>query len=144
MLLDCLRMIFELASDVDRGEAERDGLLHLIDEVVKPSNTSNDMSRYVRRCLASMADIKIWLHKLAEIMNTGSVTGQQPDVVESIEYQRVSLVKQHELLGIIVFYLVKQNYTVLSDFELVLETLKKVDKFDSLLREQDFPSLETC
>jgi nuclear pore complex protein Nup205 len=82
-----------------------------------------------------MSDIKTWLQKLAEMSNTGSVTGQQSEVLETIEYQRVSLVKQHELVGIIVFYLVKQNYTVLADFELVLETLKKVDKFDSLLCE---------
>ena len=137
-LLDCIRLVFELAADVDREENERDGLLHLVDQVVKPENASNasDSLRFVRRCLTSMGDIKSWLHKLAEISNTGSVTGQQSDVMETIEYQRVSLVKQHELLGVIVFYLVKQNYTVLADFELVLETLKKVDKFDSLLCEQ--------
>lgn len=138
VLLDCLRLICELAADVDREELERDGLLHLLDQIVKPQGAptvSNDSSRYVRRCLTSMGDIKNWLHKLAEIANTGSVTGQQSDVIETMEYQRVSLVKQHELLGVIVLYLVKQNYTVLADFELVLDTLKKVDKFDSLLRE---------
>lgn len=137
-LLDCIRLIFDLAADVNREENERDGLLHLADQVVKPPNSptaSNDTLRYIRRCLTSMGDIKIWLQKLAEISNTGSVTGQQSEVLETIEYQRVSLVKQHELVGIIVFYLVKQNHTILADFELVLETLKKVDKFDSLLCE---------
>lgn len=135
-LLDCIRIIFELAADVDREENQRDGLLQLADQVVRPENASGasvDTSRYVRRCLTGMGDIKSWLHKLAEISNTGSVTGQQSDILETIEYQRVSLVKQHELLGVIVFYLVKQNYTVVADFELVLDTLKKVDKFDSLL-----------
>jgi nuclear pore complex protein Nup205 len=43
-------------------------------------------------------------------------------------------------LGIIVFYLVKQNYTVVADFEFVLGTLKTVDKFDNLLCKQT-PSL---
>lgn len=139
VLLDCLRLTFELASDVDRVETERDGLLHLIAQVVKPQDPTKDLLRYVRRCLASMSDIKTWLHKLAEIVNTGTVTGQHSDVLETIEYQRVSLVKQHELLGVVVFYLVKQGHTVVADFELVLDTLKKVDRFDSLLREQTIP-----
>jgi nuclear pore complex protein Nup205 len=141
-LLDCIRLIFELAADVNREENERDGLLHLADQVVKPQNPSDASSRFVRRCLTSMGDIKSWLHKLAEISSTGSVIGQQSDVAETIEYQRVSLVKQHELLGVIVFYLVKQNYTTVADFEFVVDTLKKVDKFDSLLCEQS--SLILC
>lgn len=138
-VLDCMRLVLELAADVDREENQRDELLHLVDEIVKPERTSgvaNDTSRFVRRCLTGMSDIKSWLQKLAEISNAGSMTGQHSDILETIEYQRVSLVKQHELLSIIIFYLVKQNYAVLGDFELVLETLKKVDKFDHLLCEQ--------
>jgi nuclear pore complex protein Nup205 len=145
-VLDCIRLVLELAADVDREQNQRDGLLHLVDQTVKPENAPNncnDSQRFIRRCLAGMGDIKSGLHKLAEISNTGSITGQHSDILETIEYQRVSLVKQHELLGIIVFYLVKQNYTVVADFELVLGTLKTVDKFDNLLCKQT-PSFKIC
>lgn len=136
VLLDCIRLMFELAGDVNRDEIQRDGLLQFIDLVVQPPSvpkTPNESSGYLRKCLSSMVDIKSIHQTLVDKPNIASVTGGH--VLETTEYQRVSLVKQHELLGVIVFYLVKRNYTVTADFEAVLETLKKLNKFDAFLGE---------
>ena len=82
-----------------------------------------------------MGDVKSWLQRLAEKLSSASVLGQlqQVEVLETIEYQRVSLVKQHESLGVILLYLVKEGHSVVTDFEQVLEHLRKADKYDSLL-----------
>lgn len=137
-LLDCLRLTLQVSSDVNQDPELRECLLGLIIQVVQPQDNSKDETKYVRRCLASMSgDIKQWLQKLVEKQNSISVLGQgqQAEVEVAIEYQRVSLVKQHESLSIIVLYLVKQDHSSVADLDEVLATLRKADKFDHLLRE---------
>lgn len=119
----------------------------VVGEIIRPQTGS---ATFIRRCFTSMEDIKKWLKSLAERLSGASVIapGQQQDTLEMIEYQRVSLVKQHESLGVIAFYLGKhkndgtgqeQDKTAgLADFELVLNTLRKADKYDNLLREFPF------
>lgn len=82
-----------------------------------------------------MGDIRQWLQKISDKVSSASVLGQpsQPEFLEIMEYQRHSLVKQHELLGVIVLYLVKADHSVVGDFELLLGILKKADKYDNLL-----------
>lgn len=134
-LLDCLRLILLLSDDVDREGQLLEGLKEFIGDIVQPNNASNDL-RYVRRCLTSMIDIKSWLQKLVDKLNSASVIGkgQQEEVEEATEYQRISLVGQHESLSIIVLYLIKMDYSNVSDFELILENLRMADKYDHVLR----------
>ena len=82
-----------------------------------------------------MGGIKGWLQNLADKVNSTSVLGQghRVELLETIEYQRVSLVQQHESLGVIVLYLVKANYSIVADFEQLLDIVKKADKYDNLL-----------
>jgi nuclear pore complex protein Nup205 len=133
--LDCLRLILQQASDVRGDEPEqeaiREDMRSLVTQITQPQNGV----RYASKCLSAMEGIKAWLRSLAEKVNSASVLGQAPqsETVEAIEYQRVSLIKQHECLGIILLYLVKDNASNVEDFELVLESMKKADKYDSIL-----------
>ena len=136
-LLDCLGLILQLSADVNLEETIRADLQQVVSNLVQPGESLKGSTNYVQKCLSSMGNIKLWLQNLADKSSSASVLGQgkQPLLLETIEYQRVSLVKQHESLGIIVLYLVKENHSVMADFELVLATLKRLDKYDNLLRE---------
>ncbi|CAG8973182.1 hypothetical protein HYALB_00008774 [Hymenoscyphus albidus] len=132
-LLDCLRLLLQNAGDVDQDEQLRAGLQDYVDRLVAPPLGSNTR-QYAGKCLSRMADIRSWLQGLADRLNTASVVKQgSPEFLKMVEFQQSSLVIQHELLGVILVYLIKQNYSVLVDFELLLATLKKVDKYDDLL-----------
>lgn len=136
-LLDCLLLILQQSADINQEDELRADLQGIVDRIVRSEDGS---PRYTQRCLLSMGDIKVWLQRLADKMNSASVLGQgqQVEVSQAIEYQRVSLVKQNESLGVILLYLVKEGYSVLADFEALLETLRRADKYDNLLCEPLF------
>ena len=131
-VLDCLRLLLQMVVDVNQEDELRADLKAVVNQAV-----GDNSLRYTQRCLQSMGDIKMWLQRLADKLNSASVLGQlqQVDVLETIEYQRVNLLRQHESLAVILLYLVKEGHSVVADFELVLETLRKSDKYDNLLRE---------
>jgi nuclear pore complex protein Nup205 len=134
-VLECVRLILQVSADVDLDEDLQRGLQGMVMHIVQPQDPMNKATKYVRRCLAAMAEIKALLQKLTDKLNSASVLGQGPVVEfeDVLEFQRISLVKQHESLGVIFLYLVKQNYSDVGDFEAVLETVKKADKFDNIL-----------
>ena len=134
-LLDCLRLMLQLADDIDSSNEVMEAFREVVAEVVQAQGPANDSTKYVARCLTSMLDIKTWLQKLMDNLNGASVRGNErkPELEEVTEYQRVSLVGQHETLSIIVLYLTKMDYSSLSNFELVLERLRVADKYDHLL-----------
>jgi nuclear pore complex protein Nup205 len=142
VLLDCLRLTLRLSADVDREGHIRASLQALIAQVVQSQNAP---SRYIQRCLSSMGDIKSRLQDLVEKLNSASILGQsqQAELLQTIEFERGSLVKQHESLGIVLLYLVKENYSVLADFEWTIDHLRKADKYDNLLCEQTPFKLQT-
>lgn len=132
-LLDCLRSILQLVVDVAVDGEIQEGLRKLLnDQVLQSSSTAPG---FVGKCLAAMTEIRAWIQRLAEKANTAAVTGQssKSEVAERLEYERISLIKQHETLGLIVFYLVKENRSDDVDFDSVLGTLQKSDRYDSLL-----------
>lgn len=120
-----------MRGDEPEREAIREDMRGLVAQITQPQNGV----RYASKCLATMDGIKAWLRSLAEKVNGASVLGQAPqsETLEAIEYQRVSLIKQHECLGVILLYLVKDNASNVEDFEFVLESLKKTDKYDNIL-----------
>ncbi|KAH6723827.1 nucleoporin Nup186/Nup192/Nup205 [Leptodontidium sp. MPI-SDFR-AT-0119] len=138
-VLDCLLLILQQSADEDQDEALREDMQAIVARIVQPENGS---ARYTQRCLSSMDDIKSGLQGLADSLSRASLLGQaqQVEAVETIEYQRVSLIKQHESIGVIVLYLVKENHSVEADLDRVLGTLKKADKYDTLLLHY-FPAL---
>lgn len=136
-LLESLRLIFYLSDDEGQAEGVRDWLYEFITAVIQPHGTSTYSKNFVQRCLVTMVDIKSWLQQVSAKLSTLSMPalGQQTEEVEVTAYQRVSLVKQHELLGIIVLHLVKQNRSSAADFELLLDTIRRFDRYDNILGE---------
>ena len=135
-LLDCMRLILQLADDI---EGSQEGVVEwfrgVVAEVVQAQDPSDDSTKYVARCLTSMLDIKTWLQSLMDKLSGASVIGKerQSELEEVIEYQRISLVAQHETLSIIVVHLTKMDYSSVSNFELVLERLRTTDRYDHFL-----------
>lgn len=134
-LLECLRLIFQ-----ESFEVERDALQIVMQEVLAfildtKSGALRNSFRFTKRCIDSMVDIEKWLSLLGEQIQKASIVGQveDPDVSEAIEFQRFSLDGQHESLGAILFYLFKGPYTSPDELIHLLNHLKKLDRFDSLL-----------
>ncbi|KAM3083833.1 hypothetical protein ACMFMG_002057 [Clarireedia jacksonii] len=145
-LLDCLRLILQFQGDVDENLAQdvKDFLGQIIKDLIRLQNSANGQN-FIQKCLSAMGDIKKWLQKISDKISSASVLGQtsQPEQLEIMEYQRSSLVKQHEILGTIIFHLVKANHVVQGDFDVLLGALKKADKYDNLLVHY-FAALGAC
>jgi nuclear pore complex protein Nup205 len=107
----------------------------VVSEILQLDASHDNAKQYVNKCLDSMKDIKAWLQDLADKLNSASILGQGavPEFAESIEFQRASLIQQHESLGAIVHYLVKGKYSAAENFDRILLVLKQADKYDNLL-----------
>lgn len=134
-LLDCFRLVLQQSLDLSSEESIRDILQDLVSRIVQPREGGRNRPMFVQKCLRHMGDIKGQLLNLADKLNGASVLAQtqRSGLLETNEYQRVSLVQQHESLGTIVHYLVKSNYSLTEDFEQLLDILRQADKYDNLL-----------
>ena len=134
-VLDCISLVLQLSADVNQDDQLRAGLQGIVNSIVEAGETQ---LRYTQRCLSSMSEIKAWLQRLAEKLSGASVLGQlqQAELLVIVEYQRNSLVKQHESLAVILLYLIKESHSLVTDFDQVLEIMRKADKYDNLLGEE--------
>lgn len=134
-LLDSFRLVLQVSIDINMIEAIRDVLQAVIGRVLDSQDNNRNGPGFVRKCLQNMEDMKSMLQNLTDRLNGASVLGQaqRPEFLETIEYQRVSLVQQHESLGVIMHYLIKANFATPHDFEQLLEILKRADKYDNIL-----------
>jgi nuclear pore complex protein Nup205 len=136
--LECLRLIFRESQGIEHELTHatqaitRETLAHVLE--IKDSNLHN-ASLFARKALTSMADIEKWLSLLGDQVQKASVVGQEDDrdIMEAIEYQRVSLQQQHESLGAILYYMFKGTYTSSEDFRVLVSQLKNLNRFDGLL-----------
>ncbi|OAX85515.1 hypothetical protein ACJ72_00104 [Emergomyces africanus] len=133
-LLECLRLVL-----FESFEVEREGTQAIMqDFVAKILEIQNgplrNASLFARKCMDSMTDIEKWLVRLGEFAQKASIVGQaQESDIEIIEYQRSSLGKEHESLGAILCYLFKGTFTSSEDLRILLDRLRKLDKFDMIL-----------
>ena len=96
--------------------------------------------KIIPKCLASMQDIKAWLQRITEKATATSLMYQTqpaipPELQEAIEYSRVSLVQQHELLAVILCSAIEKHQASAKDFEDFLSMLRRIDKYDHSLGE---------
>lgn len=133
--LECLRLIFRESREIEHEGTHavmQETLAYVLE--IKDSPFSN-ASLFARKALSSMASIEKWLSLLGDQVQKASVVGQENDrdIMEAIEFQRVSLQQQHESLGAILFYMFKGTYTSCEDFRALVGQLRTLDRFDGLL-----------
>ena len=133
--LDSFRLVLYASVDLNTPEPIRDALQEVVSRVLQPQEYSGDGRSFVQNAFEKMGEMKSMLQGLTDRLNGASVLGQVQTVGihETIEYQRASLVQQHESLGTIVHFLVKANHATPKDFEQILDVLKRADKYDNLL-----------
>lgn len=132
-LLDCLRIALQIHADPDQELLDGDGLQVLVERIAQPESVRKNAT-FTARCLSSMLEIRTWLRRLYDKIDSLPVTGQTENTEEAerLEYERASLIKQHESLATILFYLAKSKPSK-EDFTTVLNTLKSMDKLDHTL-----------
>lgn len=134
-LLDCMRLCIQIA------EADDDELSHLqpgfgayVTENIYCAG-STEATRIVPRCMEAMQGVKGWLQKLADRTSAASVFHgtDRPPIDEVLEYSRVSLLQQHEILSLITASAIDKRHANAEDFKGLLRTLEKADRYDQLL-----------
>jgi len=135
-LLECLRLVLRQSMDVDGDENIRLSCCEMMALVLNTKDGhARNGSLYMQKCLSAMAEVERWLLNLAEKIQSASILeqAQASDLAEITVFQRMSLRQQHESLGAIVCHLIRANHTNIEDFHILLDTLKKMDKYDIIL-----------
>lgn len=136
--LDILRVLFEIYSleNEDEESTALDGIKAYVEARMLQASATGQ-KRNVTRYMASMAEIKAWLQKLGDKLAAAQALGQSKDFMseemETVEFSRISLIQQHELLGVILCRAVTKRDTQSADFLEFVNILKRADKYDCLL-----------
>ncbi|CAN8096727.1 unnamed protein product [Discula destructiva] len=134
-LLDCMRLCIQIA------ESDDDELSHLqpvfgayVTEYIYGAGTVGG-TRIVPRCMEAMQAVKGGLQKLADRVTAASVFHgtDRPPIDEVLEYSRISLLQQHEILALIAASAIDKRHAKAEDFKELLKTLEKTDRYDQLL-----------
>ncbi|KOS19770.1 Nucleoporin NUP192 [Escovopsis weberi] len=137
--LDALRLLLELDSKDDDSEEGSSALerIKLYVETRILRRGTDRSKRLPPRCIAAMAASKTWLQRLGEKISAAQTLGNgSQDLSEEygvIEFARVSLIQQHESLGVILCRSIEKRQADVADFLEFLTVLKKADKYDTLL-----------
>jgi len=151
-LLDCMRLLVEVAADEDIEENLRDNLGAIVEERVfrvplPGSPTVGRGDRIVVKCMIAMQAIRTTLQTLGErtqarsMLAQGGLAARLSEAQEVYEFSRVSLVEQHELLAIILCAAIDKRHSEVAEFREFVAWLKKADKYDHMLGERSFPSM---
>ncbi|KXH35783.1 hypothetical protein CSIM01_00497 [Colletotrichum simmondsii] len=148
--LDSIRLMFEIdALDDDEVDPEiLNGVQMYLSATVfqsLPGETASSQKRLIPKCMSAMQDVRTWLQKIADKLTAAAVLingrgGQVPEEMETIEFSRVSLYQQHELLSMILCRAIEKRDAEVGDFKAFLQLLSNVDKYDILLAHL-FPAL---
>ncbi|KAI0148496.1 nucleoporin Nup186/Nup192/Nup205 [Xylariaceae sp. FL1272] len=141
-LLSCMLLLLEFAKEED--EFQDDGVegdfgrvSQYVNLNILRGNTSGALNsatrhKFVPACMAAMADIRAWLQRISEHVNSAAVLGRAPDPAaqETIEFSRMSLMQQHELLAIILCYAIDNHMANESDFINFLQVFRNASRYD--------------
>ncbi|CAM1502942.1 Fc.00g077180.m01.CDS01 [Cosmosporella sp. VM-42] len=136
-VLDTVRLLLELCGLP--GELEEFEGLERITIYVEQClfQATGPKKPIIANCMATMKEIKSWLQKLGDKISAAQTLGhtgpgRMSEEMETVEFSRVSLIQQHELLGVILCRSIERQATD-KDFEDFLSTLKSADRYDALL-----------
>ncbi|KAH8674111.1 nucleoporin Nup186/Nup192/Nup205 [Xylariales sp. PMI_506] len=131
-LLDCIRVLLELSRIDEVPEEVEDWLGSYVSELILGDVPSAKIAKLVPRCMSAMSDIRAWLQRIMDQVASATVLGHAgiAEFRETIEFSRVSLIQQHELLSVILCYAIEKRVATPKDFMDFLESLKRVDRYD--------------
>ena len=145
-LLDCMRLMVEIAGDEEVDENLQDAFGALVEEhvfrVPKPGAAAKAgrEDRIVPKCMAAMQAVRTSLFKLVErahargmLAQVNMMTKADGEQVEAFDFARVSLIEQHELLAVILCAAVDKRHAEVADFKEFVGVLKKADRYDHFL-----------
>lgn len=145
-LLDCMRLCIDLTKDDDldddfpdfKDDIEVFTEQAVFGAAVPGAQASSTGAKFVPRCISAMADIGAWLQRITEKVNTSNLMYQSPpaiplELAETIQFTRVSLLQQHELLAVLLRSAVEKNHSDVQHFKDFFASLKKRERYDHLL-----------
>ncbi|CAI4219128.1 unnamed protein product [Parascedosporium putredinis] len=135
-VLDIIRLLVELdrEAETETGPVYEYATQYLREGVF----ASNGAQRIISRCMTAMKDIRNWVQKLNDKITAAAVlagvpTSQLSGELETVDFSRVSLIQQHELMAVIMCRAIETNLGQEDDFKALLAELKATDKYDCLL-----------
>ncbi|ORY59218.1 nucleoporin Nup186/Nup192/Nup205 [Pseudomassariella vexata] len=131
-LLSCIRLFLELSRIDEMPEEIEDWLAAYVNELILGEGPAAKIQRLVPRCMAAMKHIREWLHKIVEQVTGATVLGHagEAEFRETIEFSRVSLIQQHELLSVILCYAIERRVATSQDFIDFFKSLKEIGRYD--------------
>ncbi|KAI9167446.1 Nucleoporin NUP192 [Paramyrothecium foliicola] len=132
--LDALRLLLEV-DDLDT-DVEVSATPEAVQAYIQARIFSSGKNRLVPKCILAMTGVRAWLQKLNDKFAAAQTLGQskiQSGEMETVEFSRISLIQQHELLGVILCRSVQARQAQSDDFAEFIQFLKKADKYDTLL-----------
>lgn len=133
-LLDCIRLCIQIADDDELDDNLRDHFSAYVAQNIYIVGT-NGATQVVSRCMEAMQGVKAWLQKIADRTTAAGVFHgtDRPPIDEVLEYSRISLLQQHELLALITARAIDKRHAKAEDFRNLLTMLQRLDRYDQLL-----------
>ncbi|KAK3902052.1 nucleoporin Nup186/Nup192/Nup205 [Staphylotrichum tortipilum] len=139
-LLDCMRLILEIAADDELEPGLQDAFGAAAEEKVfgiPPPGSRPDPAakKFVPKCMEAMQSVRFMLQGIMDKAAARNVL-QQPGLAkppanqETYDFSRSSLVEQHECLATLLHAAIEKRHATVNDFQNFLTALKKVDKYD--------------
>ena len=135
VLLQDMRMVLKESIENDSEDGFGVKMQEVVAEILETkTGPPSNGSLYARKCISALDDVERSLANLAEQVNKAKVLGEEQArfLLEFIDVQRVSLVRQHEALGSILCYLFRANHTTSEDLRKLVDLAKKRDRFDPI------------
>ena len=136
--VDSLRVLLEIESLEDEVEDARplESLILYVNERLLKTDAGS--KRYVPRCVETMTEIRVWAQQLGEKISAARTLLQSTsqgvyEELETVEFSRVSLIQQHEALGVILCRIIEKRQAQTGDFLEYIAMLKRTDRYDILL-----------
>lgn len=132
-LLHALRLAIQQSVDLDLDPEHHDIFVELAGFVTQGEQPNSDW-KFFRKCITTMGDIEEWLKRLQERLQSASIIGQSimSYALEALEFERDSLIKQHESLGAILSHLAKDGRAQNHDYQFLLQKTATLDKIDNI------------
>ncbi|KAI6779020.1 nuclear pore complex protein Nup205 [Emericellopsis cladophorae] len=140
--LDALRVLIEMDVDEELDDLapnmNSETVRSWVAETFSAKPGASRTTQMVPRCMTAMQSIKAWIQKLSDKVSAAQMLGQSGDggiseELETVEFARISLIQQHELLGVLLCWFIEKRQATTQDLTDFMDSLRKLDKYDNTL-----------